>query len=216
MSSRQIIFSILCILCSAVGLFAIVRRILLGWDGLVWGAFGLMFISAWAAIKIMQHEPLANDTIFRLKDAPQWRELSPLRRRLMMLFDWPLFFAIREREVERLFDQPLTQVVFAPHGVILVPTEEQHTEGYFLTRIAREAGWRGLKVDNAVQGIFGPRWAGAKCVKLTCLGSDDRIWNHARSELIDGGSISLLQFRDALESGYLSTLSVADRYRYYR
>lgn len=216
MSRDKISFSILCILCSAAGLFAIVRRILLGWDGLVWGAFALMVLSAWAAIKIVQREPITDEAVVRLKQAPQWRELSPLRRRSMMLLDWPLFFAMREREVERLRDQPLTKLVFEPHGVILVPVEAQHTDGYFLTRIAGEAERRGLKVHNAIQGIFGVRWAGAKNVQLTCLGSDDRIWNHARNELIDGGSISLRQFRDALEWGYLSTLSAADRNEYFR
>src|SRR3546814_4050249 len=57
----------------------------------------------------------------------------------MMLLDWPLFFAIREREVERFLDQPLTKVVFEPQGVTLVPIESQHTESYFLTKIASMA-----------------------------------------------------------------------------
>src|SRR3546814_14009515 len=90
------------ILCSAAGLFAIVRRVLIGFDGLVWGAFSLMLLLAWAAIGIMRREVMTDEAIFRLKEAPQWRELSPLHRRRMMLLDWPLFFAIREREVERL------------------------------------------------------------------------------------------------------------------
>lgn len=213
MSRHQITFSILCILCSAAGLFAIVRRVLIGFDGLVWGAFSLMFILAWAAIRIMQREPMTDEAIVRLKEAPQWRELSPLRRRHMMLLDWPLFFAIREREVGRLLDQPLTKVVFEPQGVTLVPIESQHADAYFLTKIASMAERRGLKVHNATQGIFGPRWAGAKSVKLTWMGSDNRIWNHARNELVDGGSISLRQFDDALEWGYVSTLSEAERSR---
>src|SRR3546814_16971989 len=75
---------------------------------------------------------------------------------------------------------------------------------------------QGLKVHNAIQGIFGLRWAGAKSVKLTWLGSDDRIWNHACSELIDGGSISLRQFRRALEWGYVSTLPDAEHHWVYR
>ena len=216
MSRHQITFSILCILCSAAGLFAIVRRVLIGFDGLVWGAFSLMLLLAWAAIGIMRREVMTDEAIFRLKEAPQWRELSPLHRRRMMLLDWPLFFAIREREVERPLDQPLTKVVFEPQGVTLVPIESQHTESYFLTKIASMAETQGLKVHNAIQGIFGLRWAGAKSVKLTWLGSDDRIWNHACSELIDGGSISLRQFRRALEWGYVSTLPEAEHHWVYR
>src|SRR3546814_15294737 len=76
-----------------------------------------MLLLAWAAIGIMRREVMTDEAIFRLKEAPQWRELSPLHRRRMMLLDWPLFFAIREREVERLLYQPLTKVVFAPQGV---------------------------------------------------------------------------------------------------
>src|SRR3546814_6293605 len=98
MSRHQITFSILCILCSAAGLFAIVRRVLIGFDGLVWGAFSLMLLLAWAAIGIMRREVMTDEAIFRLKEAPQWRELSPLHRRRMMLLDWPLFFAIRSEE----------------------------------------------------------------------------------------------------------------------
>src|SRR3546814_197647 len=115
-----------------------------------------------------------------------------------------------------LLDQPLTKVVFEPQGVTLVPIESQHTESYFLTKIASMAETQGLKVHNAIQGIFGLRWAGAKSVKLTWLGSDDRIWNHACSELIDGGSISLRQFRRALDWGYVSTLPEAEHHWVYR
>src|SRR3546814_19025264 len=94
-----------------------------------------MLLCAWAAIGIMRREVMTDEAIFRLKEAPQWRELSPLHRRRMMLLDWPLFFAIREREVERLLDQPLTKAVFEPPGVPLVPIESQHTESCFLTKI---------------------------------------------------------------------------------
>jgi len=216
MSRHQLAFSILCILGSAVGLLAIMRRVLIGFDGVVWGGFGLMFLLAWAAMRIIRRQTVADEAIFRLKDAPQWRELSPLRRRLLLLLDWPLFLAIREREMERLRDQPLTRVIFEPEGIILSPIEAQHTEAYFLTGIAAVAEVRGLKVRNAIQGILGPRWAGAKNVELTWSGSDDRIWNHARSDLTDGEPVSLRQFRRVLEWGYISTLSEAERSQYYR
>lgn len=215
MSQRQVTFSILCILCSAIGLFAIVRRVLIGSDGLVWGAFSLMFLLAWVAIKIMRRQPMTDEAIFRLQSAPEWRELSPLRRRCMVLFDWPLFFEIREKEAKRLLDEPLTRVVFEPQGVTLVPIEAQHTDAYFLRTIAGMTERRGLKVRNVVQGIFGPRLIGAQQVELNWLGSDNRIWNHVRNELIDGVPTSLRQFHNALESGYVSTLSEAERYQYY-
>lgn len=215
MSRHQLAFSILCILCSVTGLFAIVRHILIGFDGLVGGAFGLMFLFAWVAIRIMRCENVTDEAIFRLKNAPQWGELSPLRRHCLMLLDWPLFFAIREREMKRLLDQQLTRVVFDAQGVTLAPLEAQHTEAYFLTQIASAAGGRGLKVRNAIPGIFGPRWASAKNVELTWLESDSRIWSHARDELVDGAPVSLRQFRRALECGYISTLSEGDRSKYY-
>lgn len=213
MSRHQMTFSILCILCSAAGLFAIVRNLLIGFDDLVLGAFSLMFLFAWAAIRIIKREAITDEAVFRLGQAPQWRELSPFRRRLMMVLDWPLFWAIREREVERLMDQPLTKVFFEPQRVKLIPIESQHIEAYFLTKIANMAETRGLKVNNTAQGIFGRRWAGAKSVELTWLGSDDRIWNHARNELVDGGSISLREFDAALEWGYNSTLSEAEGFK---
>jgi len=71
-----------------------------------------MFLLAWAAIKIMQRKPMTDEAIFRLKVSPEWRELSPLRRRCMLFLDWPLFLAIRDREAERLLNEPLTRVVF--------------------------------------------------------------------------------------------------------
>lgn len=212
---RQAAFSILCILCSAIGLFAISRRVLIGWDNLVWGAFGLMFLLAWAAMKLMQSRPMTDEAILRLKGAPEWRELSPLRRRRMALLDWPLFFAIREREVERLLNEPLIKIVFEPHGVALVPMEAQHTDAHFLRVIAGASERRGLKVRNAVQGIFGARWTGAEQVELDWAGPDNRIWDHMRSELIDGAPTSLRRFDDILESGYISTLSEAERPQYF-
>lgn len=215
MSRHQLAFSVLCILCSVTGLFAIVRHILVGFDGLVGGAFGLMFLFAWGAIRSLRRENVTDEAFFRLKNAPQWRELSPLRRRSLMLFDWPLFFAIREREMIRLLEQPLTRVMFDAQGVTLAPLEAQHTEAYFLTQIANTAERRGLKVRNAVQGIFGRRWASAKNVELTWLGSDSRIWSYARDELTDGEPVSLRQFRRTLEWGYISTLSEKDRDKYY-
>ncbi len=215
MSWRQMSFSVLCILCSVAGLFAIVRDLLIGFDGLVLGVFSLMFLFALAAIRIMQRQAITDEAVLRLGQAPQWRDLSPSRRRRMMLFDWPLFWAIREREVERLLGQPLTRVVLEPQGIKLVPIEPQHTEAYFLTKIGNMAETRGLKVNNATQGIFGRRWAGAKSVDLTWLGSDERIWNNARSELIDGGSISLREFDAALEWGYISTLPEAERFQHH-
>ena len=215
MSRHQLAFSILCILCSVIGLFAIVRHILIGFDGLVGGAFGLMFLFAWAAIRIIRRENVTDEAILRLKNAPQWGEISPIRRHCLMLFDWPLFFAIREREMKRLLDQPLTRVVFDAQGVTLAPLEAQHTEAYFLTQIANAAEGRGLKVRNAIQGIFGPRWASAKTVELTWLESDNLIWSHALDELINGEPVSLRQFRRALEWGYISTLSEEDRSKYH-
>lgn len=117
--------------------------------------------------------------------------------------------------MKRLLDQPLTRVVFDAQGVTLAPLEAQHTEAYFLTQIAIAAERRGLKVRNAIQGIFGPRWGSAKNVELTWLESDSRIWSHARDELVDGEPVSLRQFRRALEWGYISTLSEEDRSKYY-
>jgi hypothetical protein len=215
MSRHQVTFSILCILGSAIGLFAIIRRIVVGADGFMWAAFSLMFVCAWAAMKVLGRKPITDEAIIRVKSVPEWRELSPLRRRCMALFDWPLFLAIREREAKRLLDEPLTRVVFEAQSVTLVPIEPQHTDAYFLTMIASAAERRGLKVRNAVQGIFGPRLVGAKQIELNWLGSDNRIWNHVRNELIDGEPASLQQFNNALESGYLSTLSEAERYKYY-
>lgn len=87
MSRQQLAFSILCILCSVTGLFAIVRHILIGFDGLVGGAFGLMFLFAWAAMRIMRRENVTDEAVFRLQNVPQWGELSPLRRHRLMLLE---------------------------------------------------------------------------------------------------------------------------------
>jgi hypothetical protein len=73
----------------------------------------------------------------------------------------------------------------------------------------------GLKVRNAVQGFFAPRLIGAKQVELNWLGSDNRILKYVCNELIDGAPVSLQQFNNALETGYVSTLSEAERYQYY-
>jgi hypothetical protein len=100
MSQHQVTFSIICMLSSVLGIFAIVRHVLIGSDGLGWVAFSLTFLLAWLAMKVMRDRPMTDEAIFRLQSAPQWRELSPLRRRCMMLFDWPLFFKIREREAK--------------------------------------------------------------------------------------------------------------------
>ena len=211
----QVYFSILCVMCSAIGMFAIVRRILIGFDGVVWTAFGMMFVLAWAAIRIMRRQPMIDDAIFRLNSAPAWQELAPLRRYSLMMLDWPLFLAIREREVARLFDEPLTRLVFAARGIALVPVEVQHTAPYFLNAIARVAEGRGLKVCNDVQGVFGPRLIGPKQVELDLSGVDDRICNSLRSEFKDGALTSLRHFNKTLEAGYLSTLSETERNRYF-
>jgi hypothetical protein len=106
--------------------------------------------------------------------------------------------------------------VFDPQGFTLVPIEDQHTDAHFLKTIARATEKRGFKVSNAVRGMFGRRLTGLKQVELNWEGPDHRIWKHVRNELTDGALTSLRQFHNALESGYVSTLSEAGRDRYFR
>jgi hypothetical protein len=214
MARRQLAFSILCIVGSVAGLFAILRRVLIGFDTVVWVAFGLMFLLVWIAMMVMRYQPVTSEPIVRLQSAPRWQELSFARRHVMLILDWPLFSAIREREAVRLFNEELTCVGLTPSEVILVPLETAHAAPYFLRTVARVAARHGLRINNVMQGVFGPRFKGKK-IELSRSGNDDRIWNNLRRALTDGSVISLRQFYNAWESAYLSTLTDDERGRYY-
>lgn len=189
MTRYQQAISALLVLCSAFGLLGIGRAILVDKDSITWVSFGLMFALAWAARRMIVRMPIAAEASMRLGNAPTWGQLSRTRRRFLLLFDWPLFVKVREREVRRLFDEPLVSLRFDADSVILRPVEALHSDLYFLKRIARAASTYGLEVSNSTQGVFGTQLVPSQ-VNLRWCGSDRRIWDHLRDGLQSGVSVS--------------------------
>lgn len=163
MSLYQIIFSTLRMLAIATGLFALGRTILLGSGGGAWALMSLMSFLAIGASIIINRLPL-HEKYLRFKDAPRWQELSPQRRFALFLFDLPLFFSIRDKEADRLRDEPISRVEFEANCVTLQPVEARHLTWHFLTTIAWHTEHYGLKVSNANFGKFGLIFPGSKRV----------------------------------------------------
>jgi hypothetical protein len=130
----------------------------------------------------------------------------------MMIFDWPLFRAVRDREVQRLVDEPLVRVTGDATGITLQPIELQHLERYFLRAITSAGAQHGLKVQDTESGlgISNPKYAG----KIRLAGGDERIIQHVCDKFAHGELVSLRCFADAVEVGYLSTLPEKERYAY--
>lgn len=213
MSLYQIIFSTLRMLAIATGLFALGRTILLGSGGGAWALMGLMSFLAIGASIIINRLPL-HEKYVRFKDAPRWQELSPQRRFALFLFDLPLFFSIRDKEADRLRDEPLSRVAFEANCVTLQPVEARHLTWHFLTTIAWDTEHYGLKVSNANFGKFGLIFPGSKRVQLR--GADERIVQYLRAELADGECVSLRLFVAKLRWAYASTLPEKERDQFFR
>ena len=210
----QLVISTLLTLCSAAGLLGIGRNIVVGMDALAWLSFALMVALAWYARWMIHRMPLLDEAIIRVQDAPAWSDLSPARRRFLWWFDWPLFTEIRNGEVRRLFSEPLVSVQFVSGSAILQPLEEQHCEQYFLNKIAGAVSIHGLTVSNVKQGVFGARLDDSR-VELQCGGCAPRIWDHLQSKVTGNRVQPLRHFIDTVESGYIGTLSDAQRLDYY-
>lgn len=214
MAKYQHAISALLILCSVFSLVGIGRTAMTGWDRITWAAFGAMFVLAWLARRMIMRMPIAAEAGQRARAGPTWSELSPMRRRFLLWFDWPLFIQIREREARRLMDEPIVSATFASNSMALRPLDPSHTEPYFLKWMANAATGYGLKVRNVKEHIFGREIAGNQ-VELDWSGDDRRIWDYLQATLHDGAPLKLTTFIDTLEAGYLSTLSPAEQHRYF-
>jgi hypothetical protein len=206
--------SALLTLASIAGLFGIGRAILVAKDSIVWVALGFMFVIAWIARRMFLRMPIEAEGVFRVANAPAWSDLSPMRRRFLLWFDWDRFTHIRAKEVRRLFADPLVSVSFDSEYVSIRPLEAQHREQFFLICIARQVAECQPKVINLTQKLFGPHLSGGN-VRLGYPGSDGRILEHLRKVVGNRVSFPFEKFMTALEAGYASTLTLEESSRFY-
>lgn len=211
MSRYQITLAVICMLAVATGLYAIVRTVLVGADSGVWTLPCFLLCLAFAVLWIIDRRPMMHAAVFRAADFPGWNELSPLQRRCLMLFDWPLFLAIRDREAKRLQDEPLIRVIFEADGVTLHPLEKQHSGRFFLRTIVYAVTLYGLG-HISDRGMFYVKRSRVKGVQL--LKVDPVIMGHMHQIMQNGDSISTNKLRRAIEYGYILTLPEADRRAY--
>lgn len=213
MARYHLIISALGALFIAAGALGIGRAAMIGMDRITWSSLGLMFALAWVAITMVNRMPVTAEAAFRIKEYATWAELSPLRRCFLLWFDWPMFIEVRHRETRRIFDEPLVSVKFDIDSVTIRPLDALHSDPYFLEAIASSAAGHGLEVSNIKQSMFRSREIEPH-VDLAWCGSNCSIWQHLRDEVGDRASIPLQIFIDALEAGYVKTLTPEDRQKY--
>ncbi|MEI4507909.1 hypothetical protein WBQ88_09700 [Sphingopyxis sp. CCNWLW253] len=211
MSRYQISLSTVCLLVVATGLYLIAQNVAGGSAPAAWGLFCLLVCLALVIQKIIDRLPMSHEAIFRATNAKPWPELSTAQRHCLVLFDWPLFMAIRYREVERLGTETSFRFTRAGNGITLQPAGEQHIERYFLGTIASGLARYGLRVQLPGRGwdLFNRKGA-----ELKLVGDDGRIIQYICGKFENGDLISLRNFGEAAEAGYISTLPEIERDAY--
>jgi hypothetical protein len=195
-----------------MGLYALAQKLLTGVAGEAWNIFCLSFCLVLALAWIIERRPMTHEAIFRVAGAPPWQEISPWRRFFLMLLDWPLFSEIREREVDRLRNQPLIRAGFEADYATLEPIEAQHYTRFFLRRIACAATGHGIKALPMRQGLLPRDSLGSSVIMV--VSTDAKIAQYLTDNFLAGELYSLQEIRKTLEYAYLSTLSEDERYLY--
>jgi hypothetical protein len=214
MAQYQQGISALSLVISAIGLFAIGRTILIGMDRLAWLGFALFFFLISVVRRMILRTPTAAEASIRLRSASHWSELSPGRRRILRWFDWPLFIAIREREVQRIYEEVRFLIRFEANRVKLLPADELQSHPYFLGRIAQLIATYGLTVPDKAQGVLGPRFI-EPILELEWNGPNRQVWHNLLRTLGSSPPLSPQMFKDALEASYVETLPPAERHKFY-
>lgn len=211
MSRYQAIFSIICMLAAATGLYAIVQKIVSGSTSGTWTLFCLLGCLALVMTRIIDRLPMTHEAGFRVASAHHWHDLSKFQRYALIFFDLPLFLAIRDREAQRLFCEPLIRVAREAEGITLEPVEGQHGTPFFLKTIASAMAIHGVRtrVDFPRLSIV---QAGAGKVRF--VDGDQRILRYVRDQLADGELVPLRNVVRMVELGYISTLPENERHTY--
>lgn len=210
MSLYQIAFSVTCIFGAVTGLCALARKVLTGTAGEFGTMFSLSVCFALALAWIIGRRPMLHEAVFRVAGSPPWHELTRFQRCYLMLLDWPLFSAIRDKEIQRLWTQPLVRVVVEGDRMTLEPIEGQHRSRFFLSAIARSAARYGLKAAISARGLlYRDRLFLAE---IEIVGSDMRMTQYLHDNLSSGDLMSLSLFMRHIENAYASTLPEDQRY----
>lgn len=212
MSRYQFSLSIVCLLVVATGLYLIAQKVAGEPAPDAWGSFCLLVCLALAIQKIIDRLPMSHEAIFRATNAKPWPKLSTVHRHCLAIFDWPLFREVRYREVQRLGTETLFRFTRAGNGITLQPVGGQHLERYFLRTIASGLARHGLRVQLTDRGwgLFNRK----DVAELKMVADDGRIIQHICGKFEDGDLVSLRNFGEAAEVGYISTLPEKERYAY--
>lgn len=211
MSRYQATFSIICMLAAATGLYAIVQKIVSGSTSGTWALFCVLGCLALVMTRIIDRLPMTHEAVFRVASAHHWQDLSKFQRYALMFFDLPLFLAIRDREAQRLYCEPLIRVAREAEGITLEPVEGPHGTRFFLKTIASAIAIHGVRARvNLPRLSIVQTEAG----KVRLVDGDQRILRYVRDQLADGELVPLRNVVCMVEQGYISTLPENERHTY--
>jgi len=212
MSGYQITLSIIRLLAVATGLYIIGHKLAAGPAPVAWGLFCLLICSALIMHTIIDRLPMSHEAIFRATNARDWSDLSLVQRHCLRLFDLPLFWAIRDREAQRLGADTLFRIACDGNDITLQPADGKHIERYFSKRITFGISRYGLRAQSAEKGFS--LFKRTDISELRLAGNDGRIIQYVFDKFSDDDLVSLQSFGEAVEAGYISTLPEMERDAY--
>lgn len=212
MSGYQVTLSIIRLLAVAIGLWVLVQKLVSETAPVAWGLFCILFCSLLVMHRVIDRLPMSHEAIFRVANTKQWSELSEFQRHGLMLFDLPLFRALRDREHQRLSTEPLFRFTYDRNCIVLQSVTGQQIERYILREIARCAAPYGVRNEKADKdfNIFRQK----RTPELRLAADDGRIIHYVGEKFDSGGLISARSFGMALEAAYIMTLPDKGRIPY--